>query len=1116
MARATARDAQIVERIECLAEPALWSEMGVPRLWRWMCDTHKKAVRFAADGADLASWLESVLEAGDPASIDVLGVDLNAAIHCANTTPDGGLLLAMKEGCSEELFDEVFGLKSGQLGKAVGRGDSEGVGDDDDAPYESDSDRPTPGFTFQREDSTSRSSAARRSSVSSVESTTSVQRHEEGRIPPEALAASRIVDLAVRRSGCDSKDVRLTVFLRRALLRLVAIIWTLSPTKALLVALDGPAPAAKFTQQRERRYRSSKSMYDAALEGGVAVVTATEGLGPLDTVEGAAVTPGPLYDPSAISPGTRLMHFVDSSVRELLLLLSSGTSELEVLSSGLREDDATLASHSLASARPPRSSLSGEDSSSTRCRPLLNPGALVVFSGAGAPGEGEHKIMALFRAWLCGGAASAREEAERWNDGRGCFGPAVADSGDALFWWENEALSADRAQGNTLAFWGPDGDALILGMSLLGRFGGEGSGAHTGESPPLREVVIGRDYDRAFKREWLKQVKEDRHSLDPDQPRRAKKHAEGDAEIAAVMEAAGLEQMPSSSKSRRRRSSAKSTEHDSEAPLMPQQVVSGEVVSERGKTWRWPSGKNVTRPMGAFVSCRSLAQRLFHVRGRRHLEAAAPSPHWALSALQAQRNVDLTVVMCVMGNDFLPRPVTVELDSHGMSDLVKAYLRVEEQFLSQGAAAEEEEAPGRREEEEEDDATDGDDAFGWGSLPWAPLVSVKGGRVQVGLRWLAGMLYPLGEDRERSALEGMLEGFARLHFSDSSDRELSLGESVSVGAGGSMGSFKERSVAREEESEPQGLESSRWVVAGRMAEWETDQSSRSDWYQEHMTGCGPVVHVRSIARGRGGEAASGVRERGPYPALMGVAKDSSPLEPAAWEDVLAVSAEAWVAGASFVGTYYLCGLWSWHFRYPFAHSPLLTDIALWCARRGGQAPDLAPEELPPLASCEDAVVAIDCPVGSPLSFAGHCVGVITPYSLHLLPPSMECALRSMLPWAPETSPSRYVPIRPRRGGALFLPREEQLLAAHKRVAAPPVELSALVGSEKDFQAWWFPDWEDIRSDDEGAHADWQVKLWVPMVDTDWAQRVGLEWERLHLEEFGDHALPKAADIAVRE
>ena len=1181
--------------------------MGVPRLWRWLTGAHKQCVRFAADAADLATWLEEHSGLDAPASMDALAIDLNATIHNANINPDGGIAACDPLTCSEELFNQVFGLVPKQLEAALQlRADPDCMED--------------------------------------------LKREFAQMTPPEALALSDLVNAALDSAGCPRGDARLRIFLRGALLRLAAIIWTMAPGKALFVALDGPAPAAKFTQQRERRYRSSHGMFTAASSGGATSVLATEGFGPIDTVQGAAATSSQLYDPSAISPGTALMRFVDSSVRHLLEAMAtapamatpgaaSGAGSGEGVTAGLGD-------HAMASTRPPRV----VGAPATAERRFVAKGAIVVFSGAGDAGEGEHKLMALLRSWLAGGAAAAAKEALRWqgSDSRtsGCWGRAVGDE-SGLFWWEGSAGQSAEAtaaagsaapRGATVTFWGPDGDALVLGLSLLGRFGAAApmaateGGAAVGAAavPPLREVVIARDYDKAFRREWRSQMKADRraagggdeaegddsesNSESSDAGSRGRRRGgkgrgskrkggasqrrrSSAAEAAAEARAAGLAPMPGAgadwdSPKPARDAAASAAEATARADGTAE--PSGRILSRTGQRWLSDKGRRVRRPLGSFVSCRQLAEHLFddagsakrggkHRKGRHgghgahgghgghgggsadshragpaHETASLPpapapraegTPSWALSSRQSHRCIDLVPVMCAMGNDFLPRPEALDLDSRGMAGLLAAYREAEEEMAraSRGAPL-------------------GDYAnvpAGASALPWRPLVACMTDDpsdpaqpgVVVGLRFLARFLWRAASDAERADLSSALDGIARMSDSDDG-APLALPTSGVVGASGAMGALKQRSVSSAASAHSSGPASdpasltllrrirSSWTadggaVRGGLDEEDLGGSARGDWYASHMSGCGPMRHVREVASGAGGDAASGEQGEGPWPSDMagaaarpasesqaetqaeaeaeaeaaaavaaaaageGDAAGSAARRPArrlteaSVEDTLAVACEAWVAGLGFTCAYYLTGLPSWHFRYPFAHAPMLSDVGCWAACAGGRAAGAPMPELGLVdARIEDGEASLAVALGAPLCAAAHCASVITPYSLHLLPPTLRSAMGGLLPWAPVTSPGALLPVRPAKGGAASPPGAAADAAAHPfpPLEAVPPALLAAVGSSSSLQAWWFPAWEDVRQDSEKAMADWQVKLWIPLAGVGWAERVGRAWE----------------------
>jgi hypothetical protein len=265
---------------------------------------------------------------------------------------------------------------------------------------------------------------------------------------------------------------------------------------------------------------------------------------------------------------------------------------------------------------------------------------------------------------------------------------------------------------------------------------------------------------------------------------------------------------------------------------------------------------------------------------------------------------------------------------------------------------------------------------------------------------------------------------------------------------------------------------------------------------------------------------------------------------AAAADVMTVACESWLAGVAFVCSYYLVGLPSWGYRYPFAHSPMLTDAAAWAVSDGGlygvreagvnaagdgdeaAAPgggvtaagdsdeatasgSDAAAATPQASTCvtrlaevwtgsdgyEVPVVRLCVPVGRPLSAAAHGIAVITPYSLHLLPSSLQSAMRQMLPWAPQTSAAALLASSgARHHGADSAPTASAFMASAELPAELVEQARLAVGSSESSQAWWFPAWDDIRQDTEKAHAEWQVKLWVPMVAMEWAIGCADWWE----------------------
>jgi len=622
----------------------------------------------------------------------------------------------------------------------------------------------------------------------------------------------------------------------------------------------------------------------------------------------------------------------------------------------------------------------------------------------------------------------------------------------------------------------------------------------------------------------------------------------------------------------------------------------GSIVSHVGKTWT-AAGRKISRPLGSFVSCRQLAEHLLDDvsdrqsrrrgpkrggRGRgassaahrapeasaadkragadaaaaelaeREADVAAGAPAWSLSRRQSRRCVDLSAVMCVMGNDFLPRPEAFDLDGRGMAALLGAYAEVEAEA---GRAA-----AGRA------DAGGGGSSLpaGVSALAWDPLVSWsawEGGSddgpgslsragVGVGLRWLARLLWLAGRDPEREDLSSAMDGIGGMVDAEEEDAAATAARDGVVGAGGAMGAFKMRSAgsagSRKEGAAVEAA--SERVVRTCRATWQGEggavlgglddvfaEGPRGEWYLEHHSGCGPPEHVRAVARGAGGEAASGEQGLGPYPAVQGDAAaeaadgtgrtEARRLREAAADDAMALACESWVAGLAFTCAYYLTGLPSWTYRFPFTHSPMLTDAGQWAACEGGQDGGEGPRGAAGFDRPTDPVACttlrrgmamLAVPLGRPLCAASHCCAVITPYSLHLLPPALTSAMRRMLPWAPQSSPGAILSVRARSGGALAMPGPEADAAAHpvSDASALPAELLAAVGSESSPQAWWFPDWDDVRQDSEKAKAEWQVKLWVPMAGTEWARAAGRAWEAYAAgkPEDGAHRLPVGSTV----
>ena len=120
---------------------------------------------------------------------------------------------------------------------------------------------------------------------------------------------------------------------------LIKTVESVSPQELIVIAVDGPAPAAKISQQRQRRYLAA---------------TSTD----------AETSSKKAFDPIEISPGTELMIQLDAFLREFLD---------EQKNVGVRQ------------------------------KSLYNPKLMpwpqkVIYSSHLVPGEGEHKIMDLIRA----------------------------------------------------------------------------------------------------------------------------------------------------------------------------------------------------------------------------------------------------------------------------------------------------------------------------------------------------------------------------------------------------------------------------------------------------------------------------------------------------------------------------------------------------------------------------------------------------------------------------------------------------------------------------------------------------------------------------------------------
>ena len=142
---------------------------------------------------------------------------------------------------------------------------------------------------------------------------------------------------------------------------LTNIIADARPSDILVLAIDGPPPAAKLKQQRSRRFKSAKERADKTRREIAQVQSIKLKRGQKKPI----VVPWPLFDSNAITPGTEFMMRLDTYLRGWL-------DELKV--------DMT-----------PHVGTAG------RNKPYVLPATIYYFSHL-TPGEGEHKIMDLMRA----------------------------------------------------------------------------------------------------------------------------------------------------------------------------------------------------------------------------------------------------------------------------------------------------------------------------------------------------------------------------------------------------------------------------------------------------------------------------------------------------------------------------------------------------------------------------------------------------------------------------------------------------------------------------------------------------------------------------------------------
>lgn len=167
-----------------------------------------------------------------------------------------------------------------------------------------------------------------------------------------------------------------TEILKRSLLALGTLLVALDPHVLVVVALDGPAPAAKRHQQRRRRYRAAEDIKKLALKYGSSVKRLIARRG---------------FDGCAVHPGTSFMEKVDQGVRRFLqLVVAAGGMKLQ-------GDPATRMSASAFSE-----TLSEAARPAAGPGPILRRGCRVVYSGCFSPGEGEHKMAEWARAQLSG------------------------------------------------------------------------------------------------------------------------------------------------------------------------------------------------------------------------------------------------------------------------------------------------------------------------------------------------------------------------------------------------------------------------------------------------------------------------------------------------------------------------------------------------------------------------------------------------------------------------------------------------------------------------------------------------------------------------------------------
>jgi 5'-3' exoribonuclease Xrn1-like protein len=105
--------------------------------------------------------------------------------------------------------------------------------------------------------------------------------------------------------------------------KLLKIIHEVAPQDLLIISLDGPAPIAKLKQQRSRRFRSGKKMDHSTrkfhgtsiYENGIVVDY---------EIDGEAPYSWPLFDGTAITPGTDFMFNLDEFLRKWIVK-QSGT-----------------------------------------------------------------------------------------------------------------------------------------------------------------------------------------------------------------------------------------------------------------------------------------------------------------------------------------------------------------------------------------------------------------------------------------------------------------------------------------------------------------------------------------------------------------------------------------------------------------------------------------------------------------------------------------------------------------------------------------------------------------------------------------------------------------------